>query len=95
MSAELREEDELVESEIFEKLSKTSRGTTEQSITNAVVVLENDSNFKNKIKSLQKTKAIEYKILICAKFAQFWTILRNTFRSIFEYGFYETEAKID
>ena len=50
MSAELREEDELVESEIFEKLSKTSRGTTEQSITNAVVVLENDSNFKNKIK---------------------------------------------
>ena len=50
MSAELREEDELVESEIFENLSKTSRGTTEQSITNAVVVLENDSNFKNKIK---------------------------------------------
>ena len=49
----------------------------------------------NNVKSLQKTKDIEYKILICAKFAQFWTILRNTFRSIFEYGFYETEAKID
>ena len=50
MSAELREEDELVESEIFEKLSKTSRGTTEQSITSGVVVLENDSNFKDKMK---------------------------------------------
>ena len=49
----------------------------------------------NNVKSLQKTKPIEYKILICAKFAQFWTILRNTFRSIFEYGFYETEAKRD
>ena len=47
----------------------------------------------NNVKSLQKTKAIEYKILICAKFAQFWTILRNTFRSIFEYGFYLTDKE--
>lgn len=45
----VEKEDNIIEN-VRDKLLLTERGTVEQSITNAVIVLENDSNFKGKIK---------------------------------------------